>query len=300
MTIGYIGLGSMGGALARRLQLRHALSVFDKREETIKPLVAQGAEQAHSLVDLAARCETIFLCLPTSDHVHSVIFDEDGLLGAARAGTVIVDQSTGDPGKTRKMARELEARGIQLIDAPVSGGPTAADAGTIAIMVGASGSQIEQIRPTLECISSSVFHAGEVGAGQVAKLANNFVSAAQRLVTMEAMALAVKNGVDSETIVDIMTAGAAKNFYLERLVRPHVLSGKLASGFTLGLLHKDIKLACQLGTESDVTMLFGNLTREFLQMTINENSPDTQVYAMALMMDRLAGTHVVPTSHTLD
>lgn len=300
MTIGYIGLGNMGGALAKRLQLRHSLSVFDKREETIRALVAQGAIQAHKLGDIAAECDTIFLCLPTSDHVRSVIFDEGGLLNAAREGTLIVDQSTGDPVKTRRMALDLERRGIELIDAPVSGGPKAADAGTIAIMMGASESQMTRIRPTLESISSNVFHAGEVGAGQVAKLANNFVSAAQRLVTMEAMALAVKNGVGSETIVDIMNAGAAKNFYLERLVRPHVLSGKLASGFTLGLLHKDIKLACQLGIESDVTMLFGNLTREFLQMTINENSHDTQVYAMALMMDRLAGTHVVPECHTLD
>ncbi|MDM0116269.1 NAD(P)-dependent oxidoreductase [Variovorax sp. J22R133] len=299
MKVGYIGLGNMGSALAARLQLGHELLVYDANTAAVQKMVMQGAVSATSLSDVGQQCDIILMCLPTSDIVRTVIFGADGLLGSLREGTLLVDQTSGDPMATRAMAAELALRGVELIDAPVSGGPTGARAGNIAIMLGATKLQYEKVLPLLQTISPNIFHAGDVGAGHVAKLANNLVSAAQRFVTMECMALAVKNGVGAETIVDIMTAGAARNFYLEKLVRPHVLSGKLASNFTLGLLYKDIRQACQLGMDSNVTMLFGNLTKEFLQMTINEHSPETQVYATALVMDRLAGTHVVPENHSL-
>ena len=299
MKLGYIGLGNMGSALAARLQLQHEVTVYDGNFAAVEKMVAQGAKAATSLADLGKQCDVILLCLPTSDIVRSVIFGDGGLLGEVQSGTVLIDQTSGDPMATRAMATDLRARGVELIDAPVSGGPNAARAGNIAIMLGATKTQYDKVLPILQVISPNIFHAGEVGAGHVAKLANNLVSAAQRFVTMEGMALAVKNGVSPETIVDIMTAGAARNFYLEKLVKPHVLSGKLASNFTLGLLHKDIRQACQLGIDSNVTMLFGNLTKEYLQMTINEHSSDAQVYATALVMDRLSGTHVVPENYSL-
>jgi 3-hydroxyisobutyrate dehydrogenase len=299
MTIGYVGLGSMGGALARRLQLAHPLLVHDMSETATQRLEQLGATASPSLQDLAARCDIILLCLPTSAHVRSVIFGANGIASAARRGTLIVDQTTGDPTETRAMAAELVEKGLELIDAPVSGGPQGADAGTIAIMVGASTAQFEHIQPLLHSISLNVFHAGEVGAGHVAKLANNLLSAGQRLLSLEAVALAVKNGLEPHKAVGIIMAGSGRNFYVEKFMSSHILTGKLASGFTVGLLHKDVRLACKLGVDSGVTMLFGNLAREFYQMTMNEMGPDTQVNAVALVIDRLAGTHVVPTDYSL-
>lgn len=298
VNIGYIGLGNMGRALAKRLLSHHSLVVYDSNPAASEHLQALGANVASNGSELGVHCDIVFLCLPTSTHVRSALFGAHGVLANAKRGLIIVDQTSGDPMATKAMAKELKELGIEFVDAPVSGGPPAADAGTIAIMVGAAQQQYTHLLPVLQSISPNVFHAGDVGAGHVAKLVNNLVSAAQRLVTMEAMALAVKNGVQAEKIVDIMTAGAARNFYLEKLVKPFVLSGNLSSGFTLGLLHKDIRQACQLGMESNVTMLFGNLTREFLQMAINEKGSDAQVYASALVMDRIAGTHVVPVGHS--
>ncbi len=298
--IGYIGLGSMGGAIASRLQLTHPLMVHDQNEAAIRRLEADGATPCENLGDLASRCEVIMLCLPTSDQVRDVIFGEDGLAAKAKPGTLIADQTTGDPGATRAMAAELARRGVDLIDAPVSGGVQGAKNGTISIMVGASPEQYERIHPILTSISPNVFHAGGTGAGHAMKLVNNLISGAQRLLTFEGVALAMKNGIEPQTAVEILMAGGGRNAYLEKIMGPRVINGKLAAGFTLGLAHKDVRLACQLGIDSGVPMFFGNLTREYLQICISEMGRDAQVDTAALVVDRLAGTHVVPPGYSLD
>jgi 3-hydroxyisobutyrate dehydrogenase len=294
MTIGYIGLGNMGGPLARRIQLQHQLLVYDPSAAAVQRMVEKGSTPCASAAELASRCDVIMLCLPTSDQVRSVLFGENGIASVVKAGTLIVDQTTGDPNATRAMAAELAGRGVELIDAPVSGGAGGADAGTIAIMVGASSEQYARIHPILAVISPNIFHAGDVGAGHVIKLVNNMLSGTTRLVTFEGMALAAKNGIDPRKAFEIIMAGGGRNSFLERFVGPRIINGDLGSGFTLGLIHKDVRLACQLGVDSGVPMYFGNLAREFYQMCMSEMGKDAQVNTAALVVDRIAGTHVVP------
>lgn len=300
MSIGYIGLGNMGGALASRLQLTHTLFVHDRSAVALQRLQSEGAVPCPTLGELTSQCDVILLCLPTSDHVRDVVFGAEGLLGRVKPGTLIVDQTSGDPNATRKMAGELAPLGVELIDAPVSGGTQGAAAGTIAIMVGAAPAQLERVRPILAAISPNVFHAGDVGAGHTIKLVNNLVSGAQRLMTLEGVALAAKNGVQPTKAVEILVSGGARNAYLQNGIVPRVIEGKLAVGFTLGLAHKDVRLACQLGIDSGVPMFFGNLTREFLQMCISEMGSEAQIDTAALVMDHLAGTNVVAPDYTLD
>ena len=300
MDIGYVGLGNMGGALAERLQLTHPLIVHDQNEAAVRHLVQSGATSCADLADLGARCEVILLCLPTSDQVRDVIFGEGGLAAAGKPGMLIVDQTTGDPSATRAMAAELARRGVDLIDAPVSGGVQGAKNGTISIMVGAAPEQYARIHPILASVSPNLFHAGGVGAGHAMKLVNNLISGAQRLLTLEGVALAMKNGIEPQKAVEILMAGGGRNSYLEKIMGPRVINGKLAAGFTLGLAHKDVRLACQLGIDSGIPMFFGNLTREFLQMCISDMGRDAQVDTAALVVDRLAGTHVVPPDYSLD
>jgi 3-hydroxyisobutyrate dehydrogenase len=233
--------------------------------------------------------------LPTSEHVREVIFSLDGLASTAKSGLMIIDQTTGDPLATRAMAEELRARGVCLVDAPVSGGTQGAEGGTIAIMVGGTDDEYLRATSVLSAISPNHFHAGAVGAGHVMKLVNNLLSGAQRLVALEGMALAVKNGVDPRVAHQILLAGGGRSAYLERTFPAEVLTGQLNPGFTLSLMHKDIRLACQLGLESAVPMFFGSLTREFYQMCLNEHGPTAQVETAALAVDRLAGTHIVPS-----
>ena len=299
MKIGYVGLGNMGAALARRLQLQYPLFVYDLNDAAVEGMVEKGSTACTSPSDVASQCDVILLCLPTSDHVRAAIFGENGLVAALKSGTLIVDQTTGDPIATRAMAADLGKRGVDLIDAPVSGGAQGADAGTIAVMVGASPEQYGRIHPILGAISANVFHAGGVGAGQVMKLVNNVLSGAQRLLTFEAVALATKNGIDPQRACDILLAGGARNSFIEKWLAPQIIKGKLGSGFTLGLMHKDVRLACQLGSDSGVPMFFGNLAREFYQMCIAELGSDAQVHSAALVVDRIAGTQVVPPGSQL-
>ena len=258
MPVGYVGVGNMGGALARRLLLAEPLFVYDLDPAAVQTMVAKGATASASLAHVADTCETILLCLPTSIQVRQVIFGNGGLASTARKGTVIIDQTSGDATATRAMALELAAAGIELIDAPVSGGIRGAEAGTIAVMVGASAEQFDRIEPLLRRISSNVFHAGGIGTGHTMKCANNMMSAANRAVAIEAVALAVKNGVAPERAVEIIMSGSGRNFWLEHFMQPHIIKGNLHSGFTLGLLHKDVKQACQLGTDTGVPMFIGN------------------------------------------
>lgn len=297
--IGYVGLGNMGGALAARLQREFDVLVHDRSDAAVRRMVDAGAEACATLDELSCRCDVILLCLPTSDEVRQVIYGDGGLGTSLRPGTLIVDQTSGDPHATRSIAADLATREIQMIDAPVSGGVQGAHAGTVTIMVGASPRQYQRVLPILHVISPNVHHAGGVGDGHIVKLVNNLLSGAQRLLTFEAIALAVKNGLDAQKTIDIVLASGARNAFLEKIMAPHVVAGNLAAGFTLGLAHKDVRLACQLGADSDVPMFFGNLTREFLQMCISEMGPDAKVDTAALVMDRLAGTRVVPANPRL-
>jgi 3-hydroxyisobutyrate dehydrogenase len=296
VNVGYVGLGCMGGALARRLQLTCPLHVYDLDPTAVARMVEKGARACATLRDLAATCDVILLCLPTSTHVRAAIFEVDGLAAGLRPGTLLVDQTTGDPNETRAMAVDLAPRDVVLIDAPVSGGAQGAEAGTISIMVGAGEKALARVQPILAAISSNMFHAGDVGAGQVMKLVNNHLSGAQRLLTMEAVALAAKNGIDPERACEILLAGGARNSFTEKYMAPHIIKGRLDVGFTLGLMHKDMRLACDLGASSGVPLFFGNIARELYQMCINEMGPQAQVHTAALVVDRLAGTHVVPAT----
>ena len=294
MQVGYIGLGNMGAPLARRLLGQGNLIVHDLNRTAVAGLRDAGAVGADTAADLARRCDVVVLCLPTTDDVVDLIFGADGIAAAARPGTLFVDQTTGDPVKMREMAPKLAQLGLEIIDAPVSGGPEGAVAGTIAILVGGTKGQYNRVTPVLEHISPNHMHVGAFGAGYVAKLANNLLFAAQRLMTLEVVAMAAKNGLAPEVAVDVLMAGSARNFFLDHTMKPRILTGKLTSGFTLGLSHKDVRLATELAGASGVPMPLGNQVREIYAEGIAEFGAEAQVNVMALLMDRLAGTSVVP------
>jgi 3-hydroxyisobutyrate dehydrogenase len=293
-SIGYVGLGNMGGPLARRLQAARPIAVHDLSAAAMEDLRRLGATPHARLADLARRCDVIMLCLPTTEHVRDALLGAGGIAEAARPGTLVIDQTSGDPVASRALRDALQVRGIDFVDAPVSGGPEGAVAGTIAILVGGTAAQFERAAAVLRGISPNVVHAGDFGCGYVAKLANNLLFAATRLMTLEAVALAAKNGVEPRRMVEIMLKGSSRNFFLEHAMVPRILTGALDGGFSLKLLHKDVRLATQLGLASDVPLLLGNLVREFYQLCIAEVGAEAPANAAALVIDRIAGTAIVP------
>lgn len=294
MQLGYIGLGNMGGPLAGRLAQRHPLRVFDLREDLVAGFVDRGATAASSPAEIGAACDMVLTCLPTSDSVRDVIFGPDGLADALKPGTLIADMTTGDPAKTRAMAADLGAKGIDLIDAPVSGGPRGANEGTIAIMVGAPKELFDRARPVFESISPNIFHAGDVGAAHAVKVGNNLLNLGCRLMTFEVVSMLVNNGVAPDKAVEILQKSSGRNYATEITLPDNILSGTMFQGFTMGLMRKDGSLALELGRASDSPMPFGNLAREILQTAINGHGEDADMSAVAELYETMTRARIRP------
>ncbi|PIW25880.1 MAG: NAD(P)-dependent oxidoreductase [Rhodospirillales bacterium CG15_BIG_FIL_POST_REV_8_21_14_020_66_15] len=287
MNLGYIGLGMMGGALARRLMREHRLRVFDLNRAATDLFATEGAQPVQNPAALARECDIVLTCLPTSAEVRQAIFGPGGLIEGLQPGKLIVDQTTGDPNETRAMAAELKEKGIGLVDAPVSGGPHGAEAGTIAIMAGGPKDQFDKVRPYLETISPNIFHCGDVGAGHTMKLVNNVTSASIRIATFEAVTMGIKNGLTLDTMIEVLSKGSgqsnASKISLPR-IRDH-----LPGTFAMDLMHKDVRLACQLGNDSGVPMMASNLTREIFQVAIQMLGPKASCDDVIKVMERNAG-----------
>ena len=293
MSIGYVGLGNMGGALARRLALTHPLRVFDLRPEAMQALAERNCTPVQSAAALGAECGTVLTCLPTSDDVRRAVFGPGGLAEGMSAGGIILDQTTGDPNATRAMAAELAERGIRLIDAPVSGGRQGADAGTIAIMVGADDADYAEVLPMLHAISPNVFHCGGIGTGHVMKLVNNVVAASAYAVSCEAVAMGVKNGLEFSKAVEVLNKGSGRTYMSEVMLAAQV-EGPHPFGFGLALMHKDVRLATQLGADSAAPMFVANVVRELHQASLAHLGREADVTELLRTVERNADVKVAP------
>lgn len=276
MDLGFVGLGAMGGALARRLMLSQKLRVLDLRPEAVEDFAKNGAIPTQSGAAMARECDVVMTCLPTSAHVRAAIFDDGGLLEGLEAGNIIIDQTSGDPDETRKMAAELAEKGVILIDAPVSGGPRGADAGTIAIMVGGPMDAFEKIKPILESISPNIFHCGDVGNGHVIKLVNNVIAASNRIATLEAVAMGRKYGLSLDIMATVISKSSGQSNTSSNTL-PKIVRGEQASNFGLALMLKDVRLATQLGVNCGAPMFIGNMVRGMLQSYIYEYGEDANL-----------------------
>lgn len=293
MELGYIGLGNMGGALARRLLRQHKMRVYDLKPENMAKLADKGGVASQSPKALAAQSDIVMTCLPTSKEVRDAIFGADGIAAGLKPGGIIADMTTGDPNATRAMAKELSAQGITLVDAPVSGGPHGADAGTIAIMVGASEEVFRRVRPVFEAISPNIFHCGDVGTGHVMKLVNNVVAASIRTVTFEAVTMGIKNGLSFKTCTEVLAKSSGRSYSTE-VTLPRMLGGNAAASFTLGLMHKDVRLATELGVASGSPMIVSGVVREMFHTAVNEHGADGDVNLMIRLFERQSKVKVVP------
>ena len=293
MRLGYIGLGVMGGPLARRLMQTHKLCVFDLDPARIADFAADGAVPAASPGELAAECDLVFTCLPTSNEVRAVLFGAGGVAATLPKGGIVADMTTGDPAATRAMAAEMAERGLTLIDAPVSGGPHGATAGTIALMLGAPDDVFARVKPVFEAISPNVFHCGDVGAGHTMKLVNNMIAASVRTVTFEAVTMGVKSGLALDRIVEVVNKGTGRS-YTSEVMLPRLLDGSVKANFQVGLMVKDVSLATQCGADAGAPMPVCGLVRETLRAAMVEHGYQADVNMLIRSMERAAKVKVVP------
>jgi 3-hydroxyisobutyrate dehydrogenase len=250
MKIAFIGLGNMGGPMALNLhKAGHAVGAFDLSTAACEALRAQGVAIAESAAQAVQGAEVVVSMLPASQHVESLYLGERGLLAQIAPGTLVIDSSTIAAATSRKVAEAGAARGIAVIDAPVSGGTGGAIAGTLTFMVGGSEADLERARPVLEKMGANIFHAGAAGAGQTAKICNNMLLGILMIGTSEAIALGVANGLDPKVLSEIMRRSSGGNWALEKynplpgVMETAPASKGYAGGFGTDLMLKDLGLA---------------------------------------------------------
>lgn len=250
MTVGFVGLGTMGGRLVRRLLAAgHAVVAYDLVAAARDRGAADGAAIAGSVGDVVDAAEVVLSSLPMPADVESVVAEA---LPRLRAGQVWLDLSTIDPSTARRLAELLRAREAHFLDAPVSGGPTGADAGTLAVMVGGDAAGLERARPALEAFAGRVFHVGPVGAGTVVKLANQMLVGAHTVAAMEAATFVARAGIDPQVALEVISVSTGDSAMLRRSIRDFVSRRDFAPAFSIRLLTKDLRLyaaeAAHLGT----------------------------------------------------
>lgn len=241
--VGYIGLGIMGGAMAANLiKAGHSLVVWNRSAARGRALVDQGAVLATSPADVAARGATvIFINVTNTPDVEQVIFGENGIAAKAGRGTIIVDNSTINPVETQRFASRLTEQGLELLDAPVSGGDVGARNGTLSIMVGGSEAAFNKVLPLFQAMGKNIRHLGPSGMGQVCKACNQIAVTLNLLGVCEAMALAKKSGLDPQKMIDAISGGAASSWQLVNLA-PRIAKGDMDPGFMIDLVLKDLAI----------------------------------------------------------
>jgi 3-hydroxyisobutyrate dehydrogenase len=268
VKLGFVGLGAMGLPMTRNLlQAGHEVAVASRSRPPIDAAVAAGATDAGTVTGVGEAAEVIFLCVPNSPEVVQVL---DQLLPAVGLGQVVVDMSTIDPNIERAQHTRVAATGAGYLDAPLSGGTVGAERGTLTVMVGGDASTLDSVRPAMEPMSSLVVHVGGPGMGQVVKLCNNLIYAAQMLATSEATALALRAGADPSQLHEVLTHSTGDCVAVRtRLPVPGVVAESPASnewkpGFMTDLMAKDLDLALAYGARSGVPLASTAAVRQVL------------------------------------
>lgn len=243
MKIGFIGLGIMGKPMSKNLvKAGHELVVCDFNKDAVAELVEMGAKQAANGAEVAKECDVIITMLPNSPHVRSVALGENGIVDGAHEGSVLIDMSSIDPTESKKICEELAKKGIEMLDAPVSGGEPKAIDGTLSVMVGGKKDLFDKYYDMLMVMAGSVVYVGELGSGNVAKLANQIVVAVNIAAVGEALAFAKKAGTDPELVYQAIRGGLAGSTVMDAKA-PMMLSRNFKPGFRIELHIKDLNNA---------------------------------------------------------
>ncbi|RPI29698.1 MAG: 2-hydroxy-3-oxopropionate reductase [Chloroflexota bacterium] len=274
LKVGYIGLGLMGKSIARNiLKAGFPVVVHNRSRGAVADLVAEGAGEAHGPAEVAAQVDVVFTNLPDSPDVELVALGPGGVIEGAHAGLIFVDNSTVKPATSREIAARLGEKGVECLDAPVSGGDIGARQATLSIMVGGPANALEKLMPVFQAMGKKITHVGDAGAGQIAKAANQIMVAAQMVAMGELMIFAKKAGADPQKVVEAIRGGAAQCWTLD-VKPPRLFDGVRTPGFKAYMQAKDLGIildtARQYGSPLPSTAVHAQLFTAMLQMGMAE------------------------------
>lgn len=291
-TLGFVGVGRMGGPMTERLLAAgYGVVVYDKSNEAMSRLVGMGADSAPSARAVADRCEVVLTSLPTPDILQAVMLGPDGVSSGAKVKTVI-DLSTSGPKAAALVAKGLAEKGIGWVDSPVSGGVKRAEAGNLAVMISCKPEMQAEVEPILSNFGKIFYVGPKAGAAQVAKLANNILAAGVMVMTSEVMAMGVKSGLDPTTLLQIIQTGSGANTAAGDKFPRCVLPGTFDFGFAVGLSYKDVRMCVDEAEALGVPMVAGAAVRQMLAITNAKFGGDSDFTNIARVVEEWAGVEI--------
>lgn len=291
-VIGFIGLGIMGKPMSKNLlKAGYPLVVHDLSRAAVEEVVAAGARSAPNAREVAAQCDVLITMVPDSPDVEAVAYGPDGALAGLRPGTIWADMSTISPVTARKVAADAAKKGVQMLDAPVSGGEKGAIAGTLSIMVGGPKEAFEAMLPIFQVLGKTIVHMGDAGAGQVTKAANQIVVALTIEAISEALVLASKAGVDPAKVRQVLLGGFCQSRILE-LHGERMIKREFTPGFKIRLHRKDLAIALNAGKEFGVPLPVTAQVHEMLNALMVAGKGELDHSAIVNYIESLAATEV--------
>ena len=302
MRVGFIGLGTMGASIAlNAIRGQHSLVVYDINQSTASPHLELGAKWAATPKEVAANSEVVFTSLPGPNEVRSVALGEEGILAGLSTGSAYFDLSTNSPTVIRDLHEMFRNKGVELLDAPVSGGPDGAKSGKMAIWVGGNENAFKMYKPVLDSMSDAARYIGSVGSGCIAKLVHNLSGYIIQTALAETFTMGVKAGLDPEGIWEAVRQGAyGRQRTFDGLKRNFLPAKFDPPNFALALAHKDVSLACQVGREFDVPMKLANVTLAELTDAVNRGWGELDSRVSMVLQSERAGVEVRVSEEELE
>ena len=287
--IAFAGIGNMGWPMAANLvKAGFDVTVCDVVPGRAASFATEtGAKAAATPAEAAAGADCVVMIVPTSKQVAEAV---EAMLPSLKPGMLVIDMTSGQPGRTREIAAMLAGHGVAMIDCPVSGGVPRAKSGQLAIMVGGPDAEIDRAEPVLKAMGTSVYRCGDIGAGQAMKALNNLVSAGGYLIGIEALLIGQRFGLDPTTMVDVLNASSGMNNSTQKKFKEYVLSRRFDAGFGLDLMVKDLSIALEVGRETTTPAPFSALCREMWLAASTSLGPGVDHTALAKMLEQMTGT----------
>src|SRR5262245_16924959 len=295
-SVGFIGLGNMGQPMALNL-VKHGfpLVVHDIVRARIEPLAARGAKVVDSAAQVAAAAERTIVMVETTTQAETVIAGDHGVIRSAGRGHIVISMSTIDPFAARRLADQLAARGIAMLDAPVSGGTTRAASGELSVIAGGAAETFEACRDLFKAMGTKLFHVGPLGQGLAMKLVNNMLIQVNRVAVAEALVLGVKAGLDPNTIYEVVRVSTGTSFAFETGV-PKILARDFTPGGTVDITFKDQELETSFAKQLGVPLLLANVTQQLYQMARAAGLNKEDGLAVVKVLEQLAAVRVAGTA----
>jgi 3-hydroxyisobutyrate dehydrogenase len=293
MKIGLIGLGNMGGRIAKRLlDMGHELSVYDVNHDAIEQFTKLGAIASVTPAVLAERNDFVITVLPNARIVKRVTLGEEGLIHGLKAGSTLIDMTTSVPEVTVEIYKELKKQSVNMLDAPVSGGVKKAEDGSLSIMVGGEESVFAQSLSLLKDIGTTITHVGEIGSGHTIKVLNNILCATTLAATAEVLAVGKKMGLDPEKMLEVINTSSGRSHSSEVKFPQQILSRKFEVGFTVDLMCKDVNIAIDMAKNNNIPVPISSTVSQLWQDALSNDFGDKDHTAIAKYIEEMANVEI--------